>query len=46
MGGQSTDQHVALQDLRWPGFDRHLETGTGFPEEVSDGYTQAVHAGV
>ena len=32
--------------LRWPGFDRHLETGTGFPEEVSDGYTQTVHAGV
>jgi len=30
--------------LRWPGFDRHLETGTGFPEEVSDGYTEAVFA--
>jgi HD-GYP domain-containing protein (c-di-GMP phosphodiesterase class II) len=35
-----------LHDLRWPGFDRHLQTGTGFPEEVSDGYTQAVHARV
>lgn len=21
----------------WPGFDRHLYTGTGFPQEVSDG---------
>ena len=28
--------------LRWPGFDRHLKTGTVCPEEVSDGYTQAV----
>jgi|CXWL01.1.fsa_nt_gi hypothetical protein len=32
--------------LRWPGFDRHGCIGTGFSEEVSDGYTQAVHASV
>jgi hypothetical protein len=32
--------------VRWPGFDRHLWTGTACPEEVSDGFTQALHSWV
>lgn len=28
--------------LRWPWFDRHLARGTGFPQEVSNGCTQAI----
>jgi putative transposase len=35
--------HDTLDGMRWPGIDRHLETGTTFPQEVSDGFTQAVY---
>ena len=38
--------NVVLQDLRWPGIDRHLKTGAGSPEEVSDGPTESLYTRV
>jgi len=32
--------------LRWPGIDRHLKTGAGSPEEVSDGPTENLYTRV